>query len=261
MKKYIVVVVLSIFAVSCKSKAVAVQNSNKEIKEISPKEEKKIIENHYKNTLDFSTLYIKASARYADEKQSQNVTAEIKIEKDKQILVSVRFLGITMAKALITPTTVSYYEKIKSTYYEGDFTSLSQWLGTELNYSKVQNLLVGEALDDLRDGKYTQTIVENLLRLDDEKSASLKKSFYLDTEKYLVQKEEISQPAQNILLQILYSDNKVFNQGTLPTTVEINAIQPKGKTNINLNYNNISFNEELSFPYSVPSGYKKVIIK
>lgn len=261
MKKYIVVVLLSIFVVSCKSKAVAVQNSNKEIKEISPKEEKKIIENHYKNTLDFSTLYIKASARYADEKQSQNVTAEIKIEKDKQILVSVRFLGITMAKALITPTTVSYYEKIKSTYYEGDFTSLSQWLGTELNYSKVQNLLVGEALDDLRDGKYTQTIVENLLRLDDEKSASLKKSFYLDTEKYLVQKEEISQPAQNILLQILYSDNKVFNQGTLPTTVEINAIQPKGKTNINLNYNNISFNEELSFPYSVPSGYKKVIIK
>jgi len=261
MKKYIVVVLLSIFVVSCKSKAVAVQNSNKEIKEISPKEEKKIIENHYKNILDFSTLYIKASARYADEKQSQNVTAEIKIEKDKQILVSVRFLGITMAKALITPTTVSYYEKIKSTYYEGDFTSLSQWLGTELNYSKVQNLLVGEALDDLRDGKYTQTIVENLLRLDDEKSASLKKSFYLDTEKYLVQKEEISQPAQNILLQILYSDNKVFNQGTLPTTVEINAIQPKGKTNINLNYNNISFNEELSFPYSVPSGYKKVIIK
>ena len=261
MKKYIVVVLLSIFVVSCKSKAVAVQNSNKEVKEISPKEEKKIIENHYKNTLDFSTLYIKASARYADEKQSQNVTAEIKIEKDKQILVSVRFLGITMAKALITPATVSYYEKIKSTYYEGDFTSLSQWLGTELNYSKVQNLLVGEALDDLRDGKYTQTIVENLLRLDDEKSASLKKSFYLDTEKYLVQKEEISQPAQNILLQILYSDNKVFNQGTLPTTVEINAIQPKGKTNINLNYNNISFNEELSFPYSVPSGYKKVIIK
>ena len=261
MKKYIVVVLLSIFVVSCKSKAVAVQNSNKEVKEISPKEEKKIIENHYKNTLDFSTLYIKASARYADEKQSQNVTAEIKIEQDKQILVSVRFLGITMAKALITPATVSYYEKIKSTYYEGDFTSLSQWLGTELNYSKVQNLLVGEALDDLRDGKYTQTIVENLLRLDDEKSASLKKSFYLDTEKYLVQKEEISQPAQNILLQILYSDNKVFNQGTLPTTVEINAIQPKGKTNINLNYNNISFNEELSFPYSVPSGYKKVIIK
>ena len=260
MKKYIALVLATAFLVSCKSKAVAVQNSN-DTKEVVTKEDNKAIDKHYDNKLDFSTLYIKAAAKYVDEKQSQNVTAEIKIEKDKQILVSVRFLGITMAKALITPTTVSYYEKINSTYYEGDFTSLSKWLGTDLDYSKVQNLLVGEALDDLRKGKYTQTIVENLFKLEDQKEASIKKSFYLDADKYLVQKEEISQPSENRLLEILYSDSKVFNQGTLPTSIEINAIQPKGKTNINLNYNNISFNEELSFPYSVPSGYKKVIIK
>ena len=258
MKKYIALVLMSVFMISCKSKAVAVQNTgNTEV----VKKDNKVIEKHYDNKLDFKTLYIKAAARYVDEKQSQNVTAEIRIEKDKQILISVRFLGITMAKALITPTAVSYYEKINSTYYEGDFTSLSQWLGTELDYSKVQNLLVGEALDDLRKGKYTQTIVENLIRLEDEKQTNLKKTFFLEPEKYLVQKEQISQATENIMLEIKYADAKVFDQGTLPTSIEINAIQPKGKTDINLNYNNISFNEELSFPYSVPGGYKKVLIK
>ena len=258
MKKYIALVLLSVFVISCKSKAVAVQNTGKPVE--APKEDRKAIAKHYDNKLDFKTLNIKASAKYEDEKQSQNVTAEIKIEKDKQILVSVRFLGITMAKALITPTTVSYYEKIKGTYYEGDFTSLSKWLGTELDYSKVQNLLVGEALDDLRKGKYTQTIVENLFKLEDEKEAKIKKAFYLDSEKYLLQKEEILQPAENRMLAIKYSDSKTFDQGILPTKIEINAVQPKGKTDINLEYNNITFNEELSFPYSVPSGYKKVII-
>lgn len=258
MKKYIVIVLMVISMISCKSKAVAVQNNNTEV---TAKKDNKAIEKHYDNKLDFSTLYIKANARYVDEKQSQNVTAEIKIKKDEQILVSVRFLGITMAKALITPTAVSYYEKINGTYYEGDFTSLSKWLGTELDYSKVQNLLVGEALDDLRKGKYTQTIVENLIRLEDEKNNNLKKAFFLDAEKYLLQKEEISQTEENRMLGIKYSDNKVFDQGILPASIEINAIQPKGKTDINLNYNTISFNEELSFPYSVPSGYKKIIIK
>jgi len=258
MKKYIALVLMSAFVISCKSKAVAVQNTDKPVE--ATKEDRKAIAKHYDNKLDFKTLNIKASAKYEDEKQSQNVTAEIKIEKDKQILVSVRFLGITMAKALITPTTVSYYEKIKGTYYEGDFTSLSKWLGTELDYSKVQNLLVGEALDDLRKGKYTQTIVENLFKLEDEKEAKIKKTFYLDSEKYLLQKEEISQPAESRMLAIKYSDSKTFNQGILPTKIEINAVQPKGKTDINLEYNNITFNEELSFPYSVPSGYKKVII-
>jgi hypothetical protein len=258
MKKYIAFVLVSIFMISCKSKAVAVQNNTTEV---APKTDSKVIEKHYDNKLDFKTLYIKAAARYVDEKQSQNVTAEIKIEKDKQILISVRFLGITMAKALITPSAVSYYEKINSTYYEGDFTSLSKWLGTELDYSKVQNLLVGEALDDLRKGKYTQTIVENLIRLEDQKETNLKKTFFLEPEKYLLQKEQISQATENIMLEIKYADAKVFDQGTLPTSIEINAIQPKGKTDINLNYNNISFNEELSFPYSVPGGYKKVLIK
>jgi len=259
MKKYIAILILSLAVISCKSKVVAVQGNTSQ--NVTTKEDKKVIEKHYDNKLDFSTLYIKASAKYVDEKQSQNVTAEIRIEKDKQILISVRFLGITMAKALITPSAVSYYEKINSTYYEGDFTSLSKWLGTDLNYSKVQNLLIGEAFDDLRKGKYTQTIVDNLFRLDEQKEANLKKTFYLDGEKYLIQKEEISQPSENRTLQIAYSDSKVFNQGTIPTNIEINAVQPKGKTSISLNYNTITFNEELSFPYSVPSGYKQVLIK
>jgi hypothetical protein len=43
----------------------------------------KIIENYYKKN-QFSTLYIKSSG-YSDNKQTQNVTAEI-IRKDEQIL-------------------------------------------------------------------------------------------------------------------------------------------------------------------------------
>ena len=258
MKKYIAILLISIFIISCKSKAVVVQNSNTDVE---VKKDNKVIEKYYDNKLDFKTLYIKANAKYVDDKQSQNVTAEIKIENDKQILVSVRFLGITMAKALITPSTVSYYEKINGTYYEGDFTSLSKWLGTELDYNKVQNLLVGEAFDDLRKGKYTQTIVENLFRLEDQKEDAIKKVFFLEPEKYLLQKEEIAQSQENRKLEILYSGHKSFDQGTIPTSIEINAVQPKGKTDINLNYNTITFNEELSFPYSVPSGYKKVLIK
>ena len=98
----------------------------------------KIIKGHYENITDFSTVYIKASARYRDDKQSQSVTAEIRIKKDEKILVSVRFLGITMAKALITPTEVKYYEKINQNYFEGDFTTLSKWLGTDLDFEKLQ---------------------------------------------------------------------------------------------------------------------------
>ncbi|MBK0369555.1 DUF4292 domain-containing protein [Flavobacterium agrisoli] len=258
MKKYILFIgVLLLSLTACKTK----QATTSEAVTVEDLATKKIIDKHYENPLDFKTLYIKASAKYIDQKQNQNVTAEIKIEKDKQILVSVRFLGITMAKALITPTSVSYYEKIKGSYYEGDFTSLSKWLGTELNFEKVQNLLIGEALDNLKNGKYKQIDAAPLYRLDDQKESALKQSYYFDSEQFLLQKEQITQTAENIMIQVAYGNHKKFEQGNLPTSVTINTIQPKGKTDINLDYNSVSFNEELSFPYSIPDGYKKVIIK
>jgi opacity protein-like surface antigen len=130
MNKFLALMAVAVLLFSCKSKAIVTEATVP----VTYLKASKIIANHYNNKSDFSTLYIKADAKYSDDRSSQNVTAEIKIKKDEQILVSIRFLGITMAKASITPTSVSYYEKIKGTYFEGDFSALSQWLGTDLDW-------------------------------------------------------------------------------------------------------------------------------
>jgi hypothetical protein len=38
-------------------------------------------------------------------------------------------------------------------------------------------------------------------------------------------------------------------------------VQKKGKTEISIDYNSITLNEDLSFPYSVPNGYDRIFIK
>ena len=247
----------SLSFVSCKSKT-AVVNATKSN---SRSTANKIIENYYNNKSEFKTLYIKANAQYATEKQNQNVTAEIKIKKDEQILISIRFLGITMAKASITPATVSYYEKINGNYYEGDFSALSQFLGTDLDYFKIQNMLLGRAIDDLKKGKYQESFADQVYRLDDTLDNNTKKSFYFDADTFLVNKQEISQTSEGRMIQVLYSSKKEFNEIILPMAVDIDSYQKKGKAEINLEYNTVTFNEELSFPYSVPNGYKRILIK
>lgn len=242
---------------SCKSKAIVTEATVP----ATYLKSSKIIANHYNNKTEFSTLYIKANAKYSDDKQSQNVTAEIKIKKDQQILVSIRFLGITMAKASITPTSVSYYEKIKGTYFEGDFSALSQWLGTDLDYQKIQNMLIGEALDDLSKGKYKESLVEQLYRLDDLANDNTKKTFYISAADFSVQKQEITQTAEGRMIQVAYSNSIQYKETMLPGNVVIKTFQPKGKSEIELDYNTVTFNEELSFPYSVPNGYNRIIIK
>lgn len=249
----------SLLLVSCKAKGKVVEESKKEdSKSISAE---RILKNHYAIKNDFSTLYIKSSVKYSDAKQSQNLTAEIKIKKDEQILVSIRFLGITMAKALITPSSVSYYEKLNGTYFEGDFSTLSKWLGTDLDFNKVQNMLVGQPVDDLSKGKYQDSLVDQSYRLEDLSKSNTQKFFFFDKDSFLLNKQEISQASENRKIEVLYSDYKKYNESPLPKEIAINAEQEKGKTEINLEYSNITINEELNFPYSVPNGYKRILIK
>jgi len=254
MKKYLGLILL-VFLISCKSKSVIA-----EAKATDALSSEKIITNHYNNNRDFKTLYIKASARYKDDKQSQSVTAEIKILKDEKILVSIRFLGITMAKALITPKEVKYYEKINSNYFEGDYTTLSKWLGTDLDFQKVQNMLIGQAMDDLKKGKY-KTQIENTLYKLDTKASGTEKAFYFEAANFLIKRQEIEQPAKNRMLHVSYPAHKEHSQMILPAELVIEAFSKEKKSTINIEYNTVTFNEELSFPYSTPEGYDKIEIE
>ena len=83
----------------------------------------------------------------------------------------------------------------------------------------------------------------------------------LDATTYLLKNQEVEQPSESRKIQIAYSNHNTYTQGIVPLNVLINASQAKGKTEINLEYNTVTFNEELSFPYSVPNDYKRIIIK
>jgi Domain of unknown function (DUF4292) len=250
-----------IFLMSCKSKAVLVDSKatmNDSMNE-NIMSSKKIIQNHYDNKNEFSTLYIRSSAKYKDENQSQNVSAEIKIKKDEKILVSIRFLGITMAKALITPNQVKYYEKISGTYFEGDYQSLSQWLGTDLDFIKIQNMLLGQPIDDLTKENYITVSMDNFYKLNRVEDKT-EKTFSFETEKYLLKKQEIIQTEKQRMFEVNYSNFQNFTSAFLPSNLFINAVQKKGKTEISIDYNSITFNEDLTFPYSVPNGYDRIFI-
>lgn len=248
------------FFASCKPKQVFVDTKPPAaVKDDNALTSEKIIQNHYNNKIDFSTLYIRASAKYRHEDDSQSVSAEIKIKKDEKILVSIRVLGITMAKALITPTEVKYYEKINGTYFEGNYESLSQWLGTDLDFNKIQNMLIGKPIDDLTKETYSFTETDKFYKLNAIEDKT-EKSFFFEAVHFLLKKQQINQPEKERSFEANYPNFQDFPSGILPAGLTINAVQ-KGKTTIDIEYNSITFNEDLTYPYSVPSGYDRIYIK
>lgn len=241
--------------ISCKSKAVISEATA--TKQMSAE---KVIANHYDTKKDFKTIYIKADAKYKDDKQSVNVSTDIRIKKNEMILLSVRFFGITMAKALITPTEVRYYEKTGNKYFEGDYSTLSKWLGTDLDFQKVQNMLIGQAFDDLNKGKYDASIEDGLYKLDDKSNKNTEKSFFFEASQFLIKKQEVSQKSKSRMLKVSYPNHKDYSETILPTELIIEALQEDKSTKINIEYKSATFNEDLSFPYSVPDGYDRIFI-
>ncbi len=224
----------------------------------SKTEASSVITGHYAVPRNFSTAYIKAAVRYEDAKSKQNVSAEIRIKKDEMILVSVRLLGITMAKALITPSEVKYYEKINGEYFEGDYAALTRFLGTDLDFQKVQSLLIGQAMDNLKDGSFTMTSESNLYKLESRETNI--KQFFVDPTQFTLSRQRVEQPEKQRSVEVTYPEYAAYGAAVLPKALFIEALQPKGKTSIEIEFNAVDLNQPLTFPYSVPNGYDRIHI-
>lgn len=217
-----------------------------------------IIKNHYQVKRDFTTAYIKADIDYKDDKQDLGLSADIRIKKGEIILVSVKMIGITVAKAIITPTQVRYYEKLNSKFFEGDYKTLSNWLGTDLDYKKIENMLIGQAMDDLSKGTYTLNTQDNIIQLEDTSVSNFTKKWVLDNSNFTLKNLDILQKAPQRKLSVNYLNYKTSPESVIPGEVHIFANQAEKNTTIKIEYKNCTFNQELTYPYSVPSGYQQI---
>lgn len=260
----ILIVTAATLLTACKSKqAAATPGENvavaTDVVADTDKAARDIADAHYANPYDFSTLLIKADARYEDKRQSQSVTADIRIKKDETILISLRYLGFTVAKALITPNEVAYYEKIGGTYFKGDYKLLSRWLGTDLDFNKVQNLLTGRALFDLKKSGYKSAAEGGQYKLSGRQGGILKE-FLFEGNKYLLTKERIEQQGtEPKSLDISYPAHTEYPKAILPGGINILAEQAD-KVKIDIKYNSVTFDEKLTFPFEIPENATEITL-
>jgi len=252
--KYIFV--LSVLLTSCKSKKVI---TNTTIMSMSTK---KIIKNHYSNSFDKKTIKARLKAKYKDNKNSHTITIKLRMEKDKAIWMSGTVLGFPVAKVLITPTRVTYYEKIKKTYFDGDFSLLSNFLGTEVDFEKLQNLLIGQTILNLKDKRYVSETEGYSYLLEPKRQEKLFDIlFWLNPSTFKVNKQEVRQPIEQKKLTVSYTEYQKISDEVFPKKINIIAIDKTKRTLLDLEYRSVVFDERVTFPFRIPSGYKEIKLK
>jgi hypothetical protein len=231
----------------------------KSISNVDDASAKEVISSHKAAAPDFKTLAGRVQLVYETDEKLQSITVSLRMEKDKNIWVKASILGITIAKVLITPTTVSYYESVGSTYFEGDFALLGEWIGTPINFQQAQNLLLGQSIFSLNPSEYSAEVFQNKFKVQPKQQAqNFIHSLFLNPDNFKIASETLSQPQDDRLLTIRYGDYQKLGGQFFPSTILIDTSEKGSKTKIEINYKKIDLNADVSFPFDIPKGYEEI---
>ncbi|WP_233357637.1 DUF4292 domain-containing protein [Haloflavibacter putidus] len=221
---------------------------------------KTLIKKHKAAEPDFKTLYAKLRGSYHTKDETQSIGVSMRMEKDKAIWLSAKLAGIIpLAKVYITPERVQYYEKINGTYFDGDFALLSKWLGTDLDYDKVQNLLLGQSIYPLEKNGYSISNSASGYQLKKEKEeAGLLIQFLLDPGNFTIKGTQLLNEEENKSLTLTYSEYKAVKQQLLPKEINIIVNQAAKNTRINIQYRSVELDVPVDFPFKIPNGYEEI---
>ncbi|MDX1461475.1 MAG: DUF4292 domain-containing protein [Marinirhabdus sp.] len=214
---------------------------------------------HLQASPDFNTLAARVFVVYEDDEKQQSITISLRMEKDKTIWMKASILGITLAKAKITTDRVQYYETVSNTYFDGDFSLLSDWLGTTIDFQKAQNILLGQSIFNLEALPYTVEPIDDKYKLQPETQPfNFIHSLLLNANNFKIASETLSQPNSNRILTIRYDDYQQIEEELYPSGVQVLASENQSTTKIELTYRKIEPNVSISFPFSIPEGYTEI---
>lgn len=243
----------SMLLVGCKSANTIVTNGELN-KNLSTK---KLVKQVNTVKSKFKTVASRVKINIQEANKSKTYTVNLKIEKDQQILLT--STPISVVKALITPTRVAFYNKLDGTYFDGDFSYISELLGTQLDFNKVQNMLLGEAILDIDDKSYKSGIFDKSYVLQPKKQQAIYEIFFLfNPAHFKLDGQQISQTLEARTLEINYPKYQKVGNQTLPEQVEILAVEREEQLKVNLEYKAVKLDEKLRFPFKIPSGYEAI---
>ena len=246
--------VFAVVFTSCKAKKSLV-DANVTAVEMSAK---KVARKHIAANFEEKSVDAKLKAAFDNGKLNQTISVSLRMKKDEVIwLKGTKF--ITIFKAKITPTSVSYYSALERKYFEGDFSMLKKFLGTDINFNQLQNLLLGQSLTNVKEQKQNVVIEDNSYVLSPEKQVSLFDIFFsVNPSHFKLDKQSIVNTDKNQRLDVFYPSYDVVDDVIFPSEIKIKAKEPGKFTNIDFTVKSIEFNKDIDTSFSIPKGYKQI---
>jgi Domain of unknown function (DUF4292) len=211
------------------------------------------------NQFNYNTFSAKIEVDYIDpDGKKYNVNAHVRMSKDSMIWISVTaILGIEGLRALITKDSIKILDKQNKTYKARDISYLEDITALPLTLRSLQDLFIGNPIffDNNIIG-YSRAQGNISLKSAGEIIKGLF-TFNEDSKRLQSCKLDDADELQNRSCLISY-DKYEDKKGKLFSEKREISITEKSTMVLKLDYKQYEFNETLSFPFSIPKGYKPV---
>ena len=199
--------------------------------------------------------------------QTNAFSANLRIKKDSAIWISISpALGIEVARALITPDSLKFINRINGTFFKGDYNYLNELLQIEVNFKMIQAILLGNAYLHYAVEQYISDRENSDLVLSTIKKRRIRREIDLEIPQILTQEIWFSS-LQNKIVRMEMQDYRPVrkftvnylmfekvDEMTMPSKLIITA-QADKQVKIDLEYSRMTINKELNLPFNIPENY------
>ena len=210
-----------------------------------------------RNQIDFRTFSAKIKVDFEDKDgKKSDLTAFVRLRKDSVMWISINaLLGIEAARVLITPDSVKVLNKIDHVYRLSSVEALQEIANVPFTFKELQNVIVGNPV-------YLDSNITSYLK--NEKGISLVsigevfKQLLTVNRDYTLQSSKLDDidPTRSRTCLVIYGDLEKKNNIIFSKYRQI-TVSEKNKVDIQMDYKQYSFNEELGYPFSIPRNYKR----
>ncbi|MBS1569218.1 MAG: DUF4292 domain-containing protein [Bacteroidetes bacterium] len=236
----------------------------------------------------------KADVLYKTATDGKSFKAHIRMVKDSAAWLSVvPALGIEVARALLTPDSLLFMDKLQDTYWRGDTGEARRKFGMQPGLEMLQEALLGRPIgldpeekyrSDREEGMYTLTSkekrkflraaqdlspgdtlpndkdmrekrLERTLRKAGKKEAMVYK-YWIDPDSMRTSRVSISDLAHDRMADVRYAEWTTVDGTALPTSVVLSLSAPGQTVTGTLRLDRIQLQGPLNLPFHVPEKFK-----
>ncbi|MDB5019319.1 MAG: hypothetical protein JWQ28_446 [Pedobacter sp.] len=206
----------------------------------------------------FNTLALKGKADLNMAGNSNTVTVNVRVQRDKKIWMSITaLLGIEVARAVITPDSIMVLNRLQSTYIRKPFSYVYGYTSKQVTFQMLQDILTGNTIDTLlKPEARLELINKGVWRLSGNQAALgfdvLFNTFQKSSE------VNLNDVRAGQALKVLYGSYQKVNEYLFPTTIRINSMSGTRRVNLDFDFSRVESNVPLDMSFTVPRRFELI---